>query len=117
MNNNIKVGDLITAYWKGLYEVVKIERRWKNKTKVDQGEHWMCAYAIHENYDDKTCGEELPPLVHVIQKYSSKGKPVKSTEIEVCSLEFCKPAKEFLRKELKHLREITSRLENITNNC
>ena len=43
---DLKVGDLVTAYWKGYYEITGFTRRRKDKTK--EGDYWQIAYALTE---------------------------------------------------------------------
>lgn len=108
---DIKIGDLTTAYWKGFYEVVDITRRWKNKHHADNWEQQ--AYCIRGTYDEANCGEEMNPLIHVIQRYSAEGKPIKSKKIRMCDSAFCKPADAFIKDEIQRLSEVIERLKKV----
>lgn len=108
---DIKIGDLTTAYWKGFYEVVEITRRWKNKHKTSPYEQH--AYCIQGKYDEANCGEEMNPLVHLVQKYSAEGKPMKSSKVMICDACFCKPADEFIKNEIQRLNEVIERLKKV----
>lgn len=110
MKEEIKIGDLITTYWKGFYEVTRIERRWENKKGETYYERYANCLSV---YDPETCGDEINPLYHFIQKYSSEGKPVKLKTIKSCDTQFCKLAKDFIPIETKRLQNIIDNLNNI----
>ena len=106
----MKIGDLVTAYWKGYYEIINIKRRWERK----QGEtpYQKQAYCLTE-YDPETCGIEMNPLYNLIQRYSAEGKPVKTSKIQTCDSGFCKLAKDFIPLEVNRLEVIINDLNNI----
>lgn len=110
---SIKVGDLVSAYWAGYYEVIKINRRWEKKDGKTL--HERTAYSIlgEENFSEDTCGEEMNPLITVIQKFTKEGKPVVTKKEKICDSCFCKPAKEHIEEEIKKLVEVLKQLEDV----
>jgi hypothetical protein len=105
----MKIGDLVTSYWKGFYEIVKIERRWRNKTK--EGEYYQQAYCIQGEHTED-CGEEMNSLIHVVQLYKEDGAAIKrSKTIRVCDSAFCKPAKEVISSFIEYHKKSIDNLQ------
>lgn len=89
-DTSIQIGELITTYYKGYYELVDIEEREGNS-----------------------------PIFHFVMKFNSKGKKVKSNIRHSCCSGFCRKAIEKLRqsiakkqKELEDLTKIHYELAN-----
>jgi len=108
----MKVGDLVTSYWKGFYEIVKIERRWKNNGRTT--EHGRRSYCFTE-YDPVTCGEEMSPLLHIIQKYNEEGIPIKGKAVRFCDSYYCQLAEMFIPKKIEKLQTIIENLKQINH--
>ena len=103
------IGQKITTYYAGYFEVTRIERRWLNKTK--DTEYDQSAYCIIGEHTDE-CGKEFSPIIYFIQRYDTKGNPKKSKE-KGCDSSFCKPAKETLNAEIQSLQETLNKLSNL----
>lgn len=103
------IGQKITTYYAGYFEVTRIERRWKNKTK--DTEYAQRAYCISSEHTDE-CGEEVNPIIHFKQLYDAKGNPKKSKE-KGCDMSYCKPAVETLNAEIQSLQEMLNKLSNL----
>ena len=110
---SIKVGDLVTSYWSGYFEVVKVTRRWENKTGAT--EYFRRAYNIQgiENYNEDTCGEEMQPLITVIKKFDKSGKIVVTKKEQTCDASYCKVAKEVILLEINKLKQTIKLLEDV----
>ena len=104
----MKVGDLITTYFKGFYELVRIERRWEYRLGTTLYQKQANCKSI---YDPETCGEEMSPLFYFKQKYSAEGKPVNIKTIKCCSASFCKPAQQFIKEEIVRLQTIMDNIK------
>lgn len=103
------IGQKITTYYAGYFEVTRIERRWLNKTK--DTEYAQRAYNIRGEYTDE-CGEEILPLIYFKQLYDAKGNPKKSKE-KGCDMSYCKPAVETINAEIQSLQEMINKLSNL----
>ncbi len=103
------IGQKITTYYAGYFEVTRIVRRWKNKTK--DTEYTQGAYFISGEHTDD-CGDEMRPIIYFIQLYDAKGNPKKSKE-KCCDMCYCKPATETLNAEIQSLQELVNRLSNL----
>lgn len=73
-NLNLKEGDLILAYDKGIHEVVKFE-------EMDLEEHPELA-----QYYNKEELTKLAPLIHYRKLYDAEFKPKKEKRIRTCSV-------------------------------
>ncbi len=99
----IEIGDLITTYWKGFYQVTKIQKRWRNPHNN-----------IHSSYElTDECNQEMNPLIYFIMKYSDEGKPVKRNKEQCCDASFCKLSSEEIPKRIIKLKETISNLEKL----
>lgn len=110
---DIKVGDLVTAYWSGYFEVVKIMRRWEDKTKAT--EYYRTAYNIQgiENYNEDICGEEMQPLIVMLKRFDKSGKKVVSRKEQTCDATYCKDAEEILPLEIEKLKQSINLLNDV----
>ena len=108
---NIQVGDIVTAYRDGYHEVVKIEKRWKNKTK--SSEYEKAAYCIIGDYDPSTCGDEMNSLIYYKKKYKLDGTPVKSKKVYTCDSFYCKPMYESIQEQIKRHEASLEKLKQI----
>ena len=90
----MKVGDLITTYNKGFFILEKIERRFF--TEDDLRYHPTAV---------KKVGEEYSPLFHYSQKYDLEGNIKKSRQMS-CDSSFCKPAEEYIKKEIERVEKL-----------
>ena len=102
-------GQKVTTYYAGYFEVTRIERRWKNKTKEKEWE--QSAYNIRGEHTEE-CGEEMNPIIYFKQLYDAKGNPKKSKE-KGCDMAFCKPAIDSLNAEIQSLQELVNKLSNL----
>jgi len=106
------IGQKITTYYAGYFEVTRIERRWLNKTK--DTEYAQRAYNITCEFTDE-CGDEFNHIIYFKQLYDAKGNPKKSKE-KSCDSSFCKPAVETLNAEIQSLQEMLNKLSNLKLN-
>lgn len=106
----MKVGDLVTSYWKGFYEIVKIERRWENKDKTTP--HGRSSYCFTE-YDPETCGKEMRPLLFLTQRYTAEGTLIRGKAIRTCDSSYCHLAENYIPNEIKRLETIIENLKKI----
>lgn len=109
MENRFQIGQLITTYYAGYFEVTRTVRRWKDVSQ--KNEHYQNAYCISGEYNSN-CGEEINPIIYFIQRYDTKGNPKKSKE-KSCDSSFCKPAVETLNVEIQSLQETLNKLSNL----
>jgi hypothetical protein len=110
---SIKVGDLISTYYAGYYEVVKVVRRWENKVGKTPYERFAYCTIGEDNFDKDTCGEEMNPLLTFIQKFTKEGKPVVTRKEKMCCSSYCKPAKEYVADEIKKLELVLKQLGDV----
>lgn len=74
----MKIGDIITTYYKGFFRIEKMEER-----------------------------ESTPsPLYYFYQVCDSNGKPVKGNVLKSCDALFCAPAEDFIKKEEERLNKL-----------
>jgi len=92
----MKIGDIVTSFWKGYWEIVAIDTEYYKK----HGGHY-----------------EGRALIHVKKVYDDNGKPVNSKQIKACDSAWCKSAKLHidnvvidLENKIKSLKELKSRL-------
>lgn len=81
----MKIGDLITTYYKGIWRLTRIERRFRES------------------------GEEYNPLFYFTQVCTFEGKEAKRENC--CDSHFCKPAGEYIKKEEERLEKIKQYLK------
>lgn len=110
---DIKAGDLVTAYWSGYFEVIKIIRRWEDKTRPT--EYFRTAYNIQgeKNFNEDICGEEIQPLIVMLKRFDKSGKKVVSRKEQTCDASYCEDAKEGLPKEIEKLKESINLLNDV----
>lgn len=72
----LKPGDLITAYHKGIWEVVSVERRYYTETLL-------------LGTKDKNLGDEYSPLIHYKSVLDSKFRPAKNQKPQSCDIQYC----------------------------
>ena len=101
MEEDIKVGDLITTCYKGYYRLTKIQRRFYTQYDVD---YYPSLKAV--------LGVEYSPLFHFIQEYDSEGKP-KTGKEKACDSQFCKLAKISIEEEIKKAQNKINNLKEI----
>lgn len=82
----MKIGDLVTGYWSGYYELMEIK---PNDQKFEE------------------------PLFVVKPRYTHNGKPVKNGKLKECSAFYCKSAKQHIESLLQELTAGIQRLECI----
>jgi len=103
--NGIKVGDLITSYWKGYFKLVKIIPRYK----IDEFPY------VTEEYDEGL--ESHSPIFVFMQKYKADGRAFNGKQQRMCDAVYCELAKNAVEKQLLMISEIKSRLEDIQKQC
>lgn len=74
---SLKPGDIITAYVKGVHEVISIKRRYIDETTIK----WTCN-------EGKKIGDEKSPLVRYRRKLNSNGNKAPNKE-ELCDAVYC----------------------------
>jgi hypothetical protein len=73
--HNIKVGDIVTCFYKGFWRVTAIERRFSTR---------------HDAHVYGPVGTEYSPLVCVESVANSKMKPVSGKQ-DTCDISYCRP--------------------------
>lgn len=106
---NIKVGDLVTAYWKGYFRVVAIRHVYK--PLIAENRH---QFFVPEG--DPNAGEYYASIVDVIQEYDSYGNSRKSKKSQSCDSSYCKLAKDVLPVIIDDLSSERNRLLDIWEN-
>jgi len=101
--NGIKVGDLITTYWKGYFELVRIIPRYK----IDN-----LSFPIYEYREG---AKPYRPVFVFVQKYNSDGKPHESKVERECDARHCQLAQNYIKKELLKINQTCNRLIEIFN--
>lgn len=90
-DDTIKLGDLITTYWSGYYEVIRIEDR----------------------------GTIAAPLVYFHQRFDAKGNKRFSKHVKACDISFCRHAADRVAKDIQkktaELNILKAFYEQITN--
>jgi len=92
-----KVGDLITAYHKGVHEILSIKRR------------------FYEREDDipsslkgvKSIGDENNALIYYKKVLNDNGTKSKSIQ-QCCDVLFCKPFSDFIKEKEEELNRFKS---------
>ena len=76
MNTELKVGDIVTSYYKGYWRITKIEKRYYNKYEEDLGYGKL--------------GEEYGSLVSLkLLADSNCNPPKKTARTEQCDILYC----------------------------
>lgn len=83
-DDELKFGDLITAYHKGYYTFIKFVNR----------TGW-------------------PPLAHFYKAYSANGKPCKSKKIMGCDASYCRKAIDQIKAEIEKRKNEIAALEKV----
>lgn len=105
--NGIKVGDLITAYNKGIWRVESFVQRFYDKSFLDMyyGRHYD---AITDTYNVNgqtvKVGDEYSPLINHSFVCDSNGKLYtgKKPKTSQCDASYCAPASEYLKSIEDH---------------
>lgn len=99
-DKDIKIGDLIYSYHKGVHRVVGVERRFVTK---DLARRYPSTY--------KKVGDEFASLVSYETVLDSNYKPVGKSLVKSCDVSYCKK----LNKQLvmSELNQITDRYHNL----
>lgn len=107
MGHTFKVGDIITSYHKGFWQITKIEKRFITEEDKHQFPFWE---------DDRfQIGDEISSLIYYTKVANSKGLPAKSSKENCCDAFYCKLASEFLSEErlkVKRLEKLIKRYAN-----
>jgi hypothetical protein len=75
---NLKEGDIILAYKKGIHIVTRVERRFVRKVDI--------------RYDEsKAVGDEYSGLIYYRQLARANGKKIKSKREWCCDAHYCRP--------------------------
>lgn len=90
MNDEIKVGDIITTYHKGYWRLTKIERRFLVESDLRFGV-----------YKDGKVGDEYSPLYHYELVMDANGKKPKSKRVKSCDAAYCK---KFGKKQIEEMK-------------
>lgn len=90
----MKVGDLITTYYKGFFILERIEQRFVTE---DDLKRYPTVF--------KKVGDEYSPLFHFSQKYDLNGN-IKKTRQMSCDSSFCKPAIDYVVKEVERVEKL-----------
>jgi len=102
---NLKVGDLVTAYWKGYFRVVAIQNMCK---PLDMNAQLQAVPEGHTN-----AGEIIYQIISVQQEYDTKGNFRRSKDVKNCHGSFCQLAKDVLPAICSDLNSTRNRLLDI----
>lgn len=101
---NLQVGDLVTSYYDGVWEIITIDQRWEHKVnRLD--------YAMGDKPSDDY--KEYSPLVTIQEKYNSDGVKPKKARVKQCDIQFCKPYKEEVEKWINTMEKRIKALKKI----
>ncbi len=100
MWNDIKIGDIITAYHKGYHKVTQIERRFFDKRDLQ-----FDVYKNQKVYNNQKVGDELSPLIHYVRIATASGKHVYGPK-QSCDYTHCQNAQTSIKGEIKRLQDI-----------
>lgn len=92
---NIKTGDLVTAYRAGIHRVIAITPRYKAAEYP---------YVSNKPTDMDSVGE-YNPLITYQPVYNKWGEPVKSKTTYHCDVMYCKPAMEYIESAIKDMED------------
>lgn len=93
---NIKTGDLVTAYRAGIHRVIAITPRYKAAEYP---------YVSNKPTDIDSVGE-CSPLIKYQPVYNQWGRPVKKSKTTYsCDALYCKPAMEYIESAIKNMED------------
>lgn len=99
-DKGIAIGDLITAYHKGFWIVMEVEKRFVTKD--------LLAY---ESYKSNKVGDEISSLIYYKKFADTKFKPSKGTSEQNCEETYCEKVDvKLIEKEIK---ESKTRIKNL----
>ncbi len=98
-DNDLKIGDKITAYHKGFHQITLVERRF-----IDY-------YDIRCN-DSLVLGTEKNSLIHYKQIFTEAGKPIKGA-VRSCDAGYCQYYEISLIKRIKDAEEMLEQLRKL----
>jgi hypothetical protein len=95
-HNGMQVGDLITTYHKGFWELETIEVRRITQRDID----------YYSSYANKILGDEYSPLFHYKKIFDEKGNLAKTKIVNRCDASFCNHAKQHVDKLLTEVNKL-----------
>lgn len=107
-DQTIKVGDLITAYHKGFWQVTEVQRRFLTDYDV----------ATYSSYRDYKAGYEYNPVIHYKQVATAGFVKTSGKKIKSCDASFCrKISEEYFAKLRVDLEKQIAALEQLRKDC
>jgi hypothetical protein len=91
--NGFKVGDIITTYYNGFYELTRIERRYLTERDISN----------YNVYKDKVAGDEYSPMFHFVKIADANGIRCKVGKPNSCDASLCRKAKEYIKAQIEGL--------------
>jgi hypothetical protein len=100
----LNIGDLVTGYNKGYFEVLDVVPRW----------HGYNSQGIYDiSYEPKEGFTEMNASVHLIQKYDSYGRVVNKVKSYGCDIAYISLAKDAIPKEVEALEKTIDQLKSL----
>lgn len=96
-HNGMKVGDIITTYYKGFWKLERIEARFLTQDDLR-----------YSTYAHKNVGDEYSPMFHFSLVADGSGKAPKklSKATKTCDAAHCRPISEYIKKADEELQRI-----------
>ncbi len=101
-NLPFKIGDIITAYYKGYHKVLAIHPRYFGPSE-GYSEEWL-------KQNNIKIGDEMSPLIEYQIVLDSNGKSIKSKITKKCDASYCQLALKSLDNELNKLLAIKTKI-------
>lgn len=99
-----KIGDIITAYRKGIHEITDIKNRFYERQEE-----------IPSIYPNAVIGDEYNSLVYYRTLLTDKGTLCKQSKvIHVCDAAYCDPFEVFIKSEEERIQRFKDNLKTVT---
>lgn len=99
MNIKFKVGDLITTYHKGVWRIIKIERRfYKDERDIP---------SFYKN--ERKVGDEYSPIIHYERVCTFDGKETKGKG--KCDAQYCEYVDKYIESEYERIELLLDIIE------
>lgn len=92
-NWDLKPGDIVTSYFKGVYEVIKAVPRYKSKR----------GYHYYEHEENENSVERVGDIVTLRQIYTGELKPYKGKVTRQCDSGYCSKVSGIALEQIKDL--------------
>lgn len=97
-DKDLKIGDMIVAYHRGIFRVVEIKRRFITKYDTKDVMQW---------------GKELNAIISYKMIADSNGIPKKGVAVRECDVSYCSPAIPALNAKIQEYMETVKRLTSL----